>query len=421
MKFKAPSSQLIKSVRQSDIKAVVAECIDSGNAYGSLFVGDDFSVVFSCGDSEVRLLGPLLLESNEQSDHLYIRVEIGTVYILATEGGVFLDEFEITLSDSDCVDAQLFSSFIGLYFTRLDKFTFSTNADISETDSGVSFNGLIEIPLNIDNVLPASDVLTSTPEKSLELKRALSKRVVSKSKAGVALGVVVALGLVGFNLSVDPDPKPIPQVTQSDVVNKPNEYRGLEEFYTETSIEPLGVLRALYRDVSRANSLRGWKVVEAKVAKNNVGGLDEVIKITSELGNMTDLSGIAGSGGYRLNVVGKDAYLAKRLSVEPLFGNYAKFHIGSYHTWLSTGVDEWWTDVDYSISEKSSSKRWAVSQAEITFPKIHPLDLPNLGGLVYGLPYSFNYLELKLTNPLDDSWEAVVQFEIAGVETNGKE
>tara|TARA_B100001245_G_scaffold222247_1_gene194227 strand:+ start:19064 stop:19273 length:210 start_codon:yes stop_codon:yes gene_type:complete len=62
-----------------------------------------------------------------------------------------------------------------------------------------------------------------------------------------------------------------------------------------------------------------------------------------------------------------------------------------------------------------------VAVPQITFPKIHPLDLPNLGGLVYGLPYSFNYLELKLTNPLDDSWEAVVQFEIAGVETNGKE
>lgn len=421
--YKALTHSKVSGTRPSDIKLAINDLVLDGSEYGAIYSGSSYSVIFASDGPEQRLLGPAILEQNQYSDHLYVKHTDSQVYILAINDGEFLAEYQFDTLNPDPEEIERLQAFVGLYNSTLEKWAYTTNASVEASKGGASFDGLIELPVLPENRSSEIDLNDITPVTSEELKKSRSKREKAKLK-GLAVVAVFLCAFMAFFFFRPEAPKPV-QPVKSPAISKvtkaqPNEYRGLKAFYTQNSIEPRAVLRNFYRDITGIDNIRGWRVVEAKVAINESGQLSEVIKVTSQVGKMVDLSAAVNKGGFALNVIGKDAYLAKTLSTQPLFDNYAKFHIGSFHTWLSSAVDEWWSDVDYSIKKVTTAptEPWSISQAEITFPDIHPLDLPNIGGLVHGMPYSFKYLQIKTVNQVADTWEAVLQFEIAGVEAN---
>ncbi len=421
MSMKATRATAIATLKPSEIRAVVSDCVVDGLTHGVIYSGADHAVIFAVDAEQGALYAPVLLEQNEFQEHLYIRIDGQALYILVIEAGRYLDEYELSLDAPDDDEVDALQAFLGLYQQRLTSWTFSTNGIVRESAGGISIDDVIELPLSSENSRAVPEAFERPAAAVYELKKAIvrkgHKRGLAALAAVAASAVVALLGFM-FWPSEKVDVAPVARVAPV-IAPKANDFVGLEDFYLHQSIEPLAVMQGLYRDVAMINRLRGWNIEEVKLAKNDAGQLQQVIKVNSDLGVMSELSPIVQSGQFSLNVVGKDAYLAKIVTTTPLFKNAARFHIGSFHTWLSAGVDEWWDDVDYAISHVSRHAHWSVSQAEITFPIIHPLDMTNLGALVYGLPYSFSSLSLKSTHRLKDSWEAVVKFDIAGVEQNG--
>lgn len=425
-RFAADRVQVITSGKRGEVKSTVGEFAHSDISLGEVVSKESTVTVF--GVAETRpLLAPTLLTEFDVQDHLFFYLDDDLLYILFVIDGVFVEEFEIGSSKSEQKSLHEIQSFFALYEAAIAKCQFSANVVITGVEGGICVGGFADFPLDIKNYRPDFDLNGLILNESIDLKKAIKiqrkkptkKQVVSIVSA--IAGIIVVTALSSYISSIEPEVEEPSYVAMKPVEIKVNEYQGLEDYYTTLSVSPMTIMQQTYRDITRANTLRGWDVKEAKVFINEQGELNEVIKITSNVGSISELTNIVKLGGYSLNVSGKDAYLAKVLDPTPVYRNYARFHIGSYHKWLSSACDEWWDDVDYSIGSveiNAETDNWKLSSAEVTFPVFHPLDLVNVGGLVNGMPYSFEYLEIVQKDALADTWEAVVKFQIAGVDIN---
>lgn len=418
--LKATKTVSVLSASASAIREHLEDLKSLQLEHGALYKNDAGVVIFA-SEENATLFAPALLEHFDGRDAIVVYKKDEKVYFFATFNGNFIDEFEFSITDSDSNDIERLRRFCSLYPSELSSTPFYSNVNAEAADENSVLLDGIELPLSIEREKGFQELKSLKPVLASELEKELARTSTSK----FPFKWLLVLSVIGFfSYLYFPADEPIEIVAddKNREVKVINHYLGLKHFYTDgkRGVNPKPILRDVYQQLMSAKQLRGWEISEVKVVNEGDGQVTEYLVLTSTYGLVAELTQFAHKGKYNLNVSGSEAFLARKIYSENIYNSYGRFHVGTFHNWLSSATDDLWDDVDYAIipSQSETSSRWQISEAEITFPIFHPEDLESFGSLLKGFPYSFSYLEMKTINPYVDAWEAVVKLEIAGVETN---
>lgn len=205
---------------------------------------------------------------------------------------------------------------------------------------------------------------------------------------------------------------------------KEKPFKALERFYTKASNAPYPHLIGLLRQLNQASRIEGWHVYKARLVRAKGGNFQEVIQLESSFGELKALEKLMLSSKYSIDVDGNIATLVRDIESYSVYVNYARFHVGSFHKWLTSAMNFTFDDVEMKSSDlkgiESKEKNVVIKATKITIPNAYLEDLDPLASILRGKPFSLEefYIERKPTDFLQDAYEFTVTLAIAGV-TNG--
>ena len=416
--LKAIKTHHLKTTKPSAVKARIGEIEDENQlTHGAIHFFDDRVVIFAAAEG-APLYSPALLQHFSE-DALVIIVKGESIFIFARFDGDFKAEFEFKIDDSDdSSDVNRLRSFCAVYQQKIESVPWYCNTETRSTGTkSVAIAEILELPLDPHNLKPFEEIKPIKPilanELVNEVRKGTKRRNLISSLLIISVFTITGLG---WQYGLFENEK-----VETTKITKPklDPYFGLNMFWTKNSADPKHILRDIYRVTNKASLLRGWDLSEVKVVLDQKNVISQYYVLDSIYGRPSELAKFAQENGFDMNVNGTTAYLARKISKKPVYSDYARFHVGTWHNWLSSGLEDLWDNVDYAINlQENASKRWILSQGEITFPSLHTNDLESLGSLMYGSPYSFSYLEMKVINRHEKIWEAMLKIQIAGVESN---
>ena len=417
--LKATKNAHVPANRRSELKEAVANLENEKLFHGAIYRTDENIVIFGAEEG-AKLYGPALLSKVQRPTFVVVVLKSDSVYIFAKIQGNFSDEFEFGVDSSDdSTDVQRLIAFCALHQNELHDAPWYCNVAIKPKGAeSVVVADKLQLPLDPAKQEDFSEIRQIKPILAVEIEKELN-RTSKKTNPLAITGLAAALAAAVF-FYIQPEIPEKTDVKSANKTQKVSPYAGLKDFYVKRSAAPKPILRDIYRQANAAKLLRGWSLTEIKVVKNKKGIIEQYFVLDSVYGEVSELAKFAQDNQYEMNVSGRTAYLAKNVIKKELYSDFARFHVGTWHNWLSQGLDDLWIDVDYGISKKEQigNDHWFISQSEITFPEIFTDDLESIGSLMKGFPYSFDYLEMKLRDRHAKTWEATLKIEIAGVENN---
>lgn len=418
--LKATQTKKIASNRRVDLKSAIGQMEQEKLFFGAVFQKEDSTVVFG-SEENAKLYAPALLNNITMPTAIVVVIKSDTAYFFAKIDGQFCDEFEFLLdSTDDAMDVQRLTAFCSIYRKDLADASWYTNVDVTSTgQSSVNLDGKIELPLDPAQQKSFSDIRHIKPVLAVDLNKELGRARKKAHPLAVLALIALSVGIT-YYVNFYSNSKPEETNIASKKPKNTSKYEGLKNYYTKVSVEPKEILRDVFRQMNAAKLLRGWQLQEIKVAHTEKGLITQYFVLESIYGEVSELAKFAQERQFEMNVSGRIAYLARNIKPASVYSDFARFHVGTWHNWLSKGVGEFWDDVDYAITRKENvgNEHWFISKGEITYPVLYPDDLESIGSLMQGFPYSFDYLEMKLKNRHENSWGATLRIEIAGVENN---
>lgn len=358
----------------------------------------------------------------------------GKLYLLFKVNGALEAEFVVDPREASVRDKQQIISLVAFLNDNCDNhgidYVCKSTLEFESAENGTHFGDLLALDVPLDKVQSStlsSNVFSAETAIEVESVRRLrfkeSGRLsfyhyLTASLLGIAL---LAWFLVFDDEEVVEDAVDTLQETLAAVkeINQ-SDYDALLSHYTESSVNPFGILRALSKEVKRTNLLLGWEPSEVVLQTSQSEGATVSLRLNKTFGSLADLNKYASDFSYRMNVEDNQGVLLTQLPTSPLFDNGAKFHIGSYETYFRSAMDDWYDDVSYSFEDSDTSfQGWKMRSIRVQVPFVYADDLASIGALFKGYPFSLESLSLIRSKQYPDAWDVEINYEFAGVEHSG--
>lgn len=209
-----------------------------------------------------------------------------------------------------------------------------------------------------------------------------------------------------------------PVVVTPIVKKKVERYLSLKNFYTKNSVEAYSEIVSLYRQANRASLINGWNLTGAFLTRDeNTGSLIEILELNSTYGEMKSLQSFISENGYIVDIQNNKAILSRIKSKNPVFTNYARFHVGSYQKALTSGLNFYFDSVETKTRDlkvKAAEKNVVFKENTINIPNQYLEDLVSIAGFIRGMPYSLEEIKFMKSHN-ESSFSLSIKLVIAGV------